>query len=269
MRQRIVPARAALGVAMVAGQGSFLDAGAGGAGQVMTKAEFAAFMNVSRPAVSQWITRRILDGEALVGEGRKAKINVAIAVDQVRRKRDLGQSLGNGIATRTEARGEVRAEPAGPTPDPAPPPVRSPDPGPPPAPEDPDPARLSLEDRLKAERLRGELMKNKRLAEEEALRGKALMPAAEARAEMDRIAGMLLQIFEGALPEMATAIAAAHGLPQRDVLHGLRQSFRKVRDSAARKETARRDGLQDLVSVTVDPEAAGEGGHVRHPGDQP
>lgn len=231
----------------------------------MTKAEFAAFMNVSRPAVSQWITRRILDGAALVGEGRKAKINVPVAVDQVRRKRDLGQSLGNGIATRTEA----WAEPAGSTPEPAPTPVRSPDPGPPPAPEDPDPARLSLEDRLKAERLRGELMKNKRLAEEEALRGKALMPTAEARAEMDRIAAMMLQIFEGALPEMATAIAAAHGLPQRDVLHGLRQSFRKVRDSAARKESARRDTLQDLASVTVDPEAAGEGGHVRHPGDQP
>lgn len=53
---------------------------------------------------------------------------------------------------------------------------------------------------------------------------------------MNRIAGMMMQIFEGALPDLSAKVSEQFSLPQRDVLHLLREEFRKVRDSATTKE---------------------------------
>ena len=56
-----------------------------------------------------------------------------------------------------------------------------------------------------------------------------------ARAEMGKIAGQMMRIFEGALPEIATAIAAEFRLETRDVTHALNEQFRKVREQAAER----------------------------------
>ena len=66
---------------------------------MVTKAEFAELMNVTRQRVSQWLSARQIDGEALVGEGRAAQINVEIARQQLSDRLSLSQRLGaNGKA---------------------------------------------------------------------------------------------------------------------------------------------------------------------------
>jgi hypothetical protein len=69
----------------------------------LSQAEFAREMGVSRAAVSQWKTKDILRDDAFTKPGKKGKVIFHIAVEQVRVNRDLGQSLGNGIGTRTAA----------------------------------------------------------------------------------------------------------------------------------------------------------------------
>ena len=59
-------------------------------------------INVTRGRVSQMLASRQIDGDALVGEGRNAKINVAVARAQLDARLDLGQRLGaNGKANLT------------------------------------------------------------------------------------------------------------------------------------------------------------------------
>ena len=66
---------------------------------VVSKAEFAELMNVSRQRVSQWLSARQIDGEALVGEGRTARINVEVARQQLSARLSVSQRLGaNGKA---------------------------------------------------------------------------------------------------------------------------------------------------------------------------
>src|ERR1700677_332322 len=68
----------------------------------VSKSEFAELMNVSRQRVSQWLSARQIDGEALVGDGRTARINVEIAKEQLSARLSLSQHLGaNGKALLT------------------------------------------------------------------------------------------------------------------------------------------------------------------------
>src|ERR1700683_3403056 len=65
----------------------------------VSKAEFGEIMAVRRQRVSQWLGARQIDGEALIGEGRAARINVDVAKLQLDSRLDLGQRLGaNGKA---------------------------------------------------------------------------------------------------------------------------------------------------------------------------
>ncbi|MEA1674087.1 hypothetical protein [Nitrospirillum sp. BR 11163] len=59
----------------------------------MTKGEFAAFVNRTPAAVSQWIARGKLTDDALIGIGRTARINVPVAMRQLGSNLDLGQQL--------------------------------------------------------------------------------------------------------------------------------------------------------------------------------
>ena len=66
---------------------------------VVSKSEFAEIMNVTRQRVSQWLGVRQIDGDALVGEGRTARINVEIAKEQLSSRLSVSQHLGaNGKA---------------------------------------------------------------------------------------------------------------------------------------------------------------------------
>lgn len=181
------------------------------ANQIVSKGDFAKLCNVSPGRVTQWITEGKISGEAIVGEGRSAKINAEIARQQVGLRRDIGQATGNGLKTRIKP-GSAKRD---------------------------DPAKQDLTDEINEEIRRQKLESmrraNRREAEEELARQGRYVEAASARREMARIAEELVRVFEGALPEFATAIAGEFKIEQRDVLHLLRDQFRKVRSKAAGK----------------------------------
>lgn len=232
--------------------------------QEMSQAEFARVMSVSRAAVSQWKSKDILRDDAFTKPGKSGKIIYSVAVEQVRRNRDIGQSLGNGIATRTTVDDAPQEQPAA-APDPAPATVQqtilsmtetapveqpvseAPAPSSTPAAPRPD----TVEDQMKRARLEEQLRRNRIQAADEALRQGMLMSADDAREQMKSIAKMMLQIFEGVLPDFAAAVAAQFDIPQRDVLHLLRAEFKKVRKTAAMKERARADEVEKDVATSV------------------
>lgn len=188
--------------------------------QIVSKTDFARLKNVSPARVSQWISGGKIDGKALVGEGRNARVDVELASEQLRSRLDLSQSVGNGLGTRLDT-----AQ--------APDLLRQPADVPPNAPGAPPAIDSSLEAQFKRERLEGERRKNRREAEEEAARAGRFVESQAVRAEIAKIAGRVVSVIDGALPEMAAAIAAKFELPQRDVLHVLRTEFRNVRQRAA------------------------------------
>jgi hypothetical protein len=289
------------------GRASPAQPGTTGVSMLMSQAEFARHCGVSRAAVSQWKhpANNILRDDAFTKPGRKGQIIVEVALDQVRRNRDIGQSLGNGIGTRTgkdtaarpdlmggaidgadvaapvegtepESQGETKSAtpPVAPMSDPRP---AAPVDGkvqqaPPPAREKPgagdpspvegndgddlgDPARprvLTVEDELKATRLERERLALRRSQEEDALRRGLLMAADDVRDQMSAIAGQMMRVFEGALPDFASAVAEQFGVPQRDVVHLLRAQFAKVRATAAAKERVAADAQPRLTAAQVD-----------------
>lgn len=228
----------------------------------LSQAEFAREMGVSRAAVSQWKTKDILRDDAFTKPGKKGKVIFHIAVEQVRVNRDLGQSLGNGIGTRTAA-------PDGATPAPAPaaedPPAQLELPSeghsgaaPEPAADAPavvQPKGNSVQDLLIAARLEEQLRKNRIGASEEALRQGMLMSADDAREQMTRVAGMMMQIFEGALTDFAAALASQFDVPQRDALHLLKNEFRNVRKTATMKQRALAEQAPKEVTTNVELDA--------------
>ncbi len=236
--------------------------------QEMSQADFARAMGVSRAAVSQWKSKDILRDDAFTKPGKSGKIIYPVAVEQVRRNRDIGQSLGNGIATRTTVDDAAQVQPAA-APDTDPAPVQQPSlpmteatqaeqaaPEAPAASSTPAaPKPDTVEDQLKRAKLEEQLRRNRIQAADEALRQGMLVSADDAREQMTRIAGMMLQIFEGALPDFAAAMAAQFNVPQRDVLHLLRAEFKKVRKTAAMKERARADEVEKDVATSVELDA--------------
>lgn len=236
--------------------------------QHMSQADFARTCGVSRAAVSQWKSKDILRDDAFTKPGKTGKIIYGVAIEQVRRNRDIGQSLGNGIATRTTVGDAPQVQPAT-APDPEPAPVQQPSlpmaeaaTDERPTPEAPSASSTSaapkpdtVEDQLKRAKLEQQLRTNRIQAADEALRQGMLMDADDAREQMTRIAGMMLQIFEGALPDLAAAVAAQFDVPQRDVLHLLRAEFKKVRKTAAMKERARADDVKKEATTSVELDA--------------
>lgn len=222
----------------------------------MSQADFARKVGVSRAAVSQWKSKDILREDAFTKPGKAGKVIVPIAIEQVRRNRDIGQSLGNGIGTRTSveadgaapeaAAASVRKEPV------APPVAASAKEVEPDLPAPDAPKRDTVEDQLKRAKLEEQLRRNRLQASDEALRQGQLVAADDAREQMARIAGMMLQIFEGALPDFSAAMAAQFDLPQRDVLHLLRAEFKKVRKTAAMKERARAEETERKLTTSID-----------------
>lgn len=69
---------------------------------VVSKGEFAKRLGRSNGAVSQWIKNGIIGGDAIVGKGQRAKLNLEIALQQVRERLDVGQRGGNGYNTNLE-----------------------------------------------------------------------------------------------------------------------------------------------------------------------
>lgn len=213
---------------------------------VVSKGEFARRRNVDPSRVSQWIANRQIDGDAIVGEGRFAQIRESVAVEQLRRRLDQSQMVGNGLTTRLAPAVEL------PLPAPPPPPPIAAPPGASAGSADAgagDVPALSVEDRIKAQRLQQLERENRAALRAEAIEAGRLTDAADARQAAGRQVAQLVTIVEGALSDMATALAAEFKLPQRDVVHLLRKEFRKVRATIAADLRKRAAGMPELVEL--------------------
>jgi hypothetical protein len=167
----------------------------------VTKAEFASLVGVSRGRVSQWLRAGKIDGAAIIGEGRDARIDAELAKRQLDARLDLGQRLGaNGKALLAGS-------------------------------------LLPIDADIKAARLRQLTLANERAAEEARLRAGSYVAADDAKLEMGRIAGRLVAAFEGVMPELAAAVAAQSTLSQRDALYLMRGAWRAARARLSGVET--------------------------------
>lgn len=79
----------------------------------VSKAAFAEMCNVHPSRVSHWIKDGRINGDAIAGEGRGARIVVAVAQKQLKGRLDPYQMLatGNGAGTRLDARPAAAAQP--------------------------------------------------------------------------------------------------------------------------------------------------------------
>ena len=168
--------------------------------------------NLSAGRISQYISEGKLGAAELEGVGRAAKIRVPQALAALKLRLDAGQMFGNGLDTN----------------------LRSAAPQKPDAPSSP---HDDLDLRIKKSKLEEQESRNRKIAEEERLRLGVYMLTEDARSEMAKLTGQILQAVEGGLADMASAIAAEHKLPQRDLVHMMRNQFREVRAKLAQRMT--------------------------------
>jgi hypothetical protein len=194
----------------------------------MTKSEFAAHIGVSKGRVSQFLKEGKLFGDAIVGTGRRARICAPIASEQLRRTLNLDRRLGaNG---RVKLDGEPPAAPLLPT-----------------LPTPPANPLALLEDEIRRENLERVRLANEESREKKAERAGRYVRSADVKQQMGRLAASMVNLFEGALGEFATAIAAQSGMASRDALHVLRSTFRAVRERHERAESQAAAALPVLV----------------------
>jgi hypothetical protein len=184
----------------------------------VTKAEFAELMNVTRQRVSQWLSARQIDGEALVGEGRTARINVEIARQQLSARLSLSQHLGaNGKALLNGG-----ASP--------------------------------LDGDIKAARLRQLILFNERASEDAALRAGTYVKAADVKQQFGAVASRLMTSFESAFMPMANAIVAAKAQTPNEVLRAMRAAWLETRAQAAKAQGEAALAMPLLVEGGTDAE---------------
>jgi hypothetical protein len=181
---------------------------------IVTKGRFAVLAGVSQARVSQYLTDGQISGEAIVGSGHRARIRVAVAMEQLRRNLDVSQHLG--------ANGRARVGSGD-------------DDG-------------TVEDAIKRARLEQlELANQHARAVREAAAGRYVL-ADDTRQQMGAIAGRMLSAFDGSLGELAMAVAGKFNVPARDVLHVLRTTFRVIRERTAKTES----GIAKALPATVE-----------------
>lgn len=204
--------------------------------QVVSKGDFARLADVSPGRVSQWIAEGKIGRDALQGEGRSAKIIVDKALAQVRLRRDPGQAVGNGLTTKLFGDGDVAGGDA----------ERSSSTGSAP-PRSDDVAHQIQQERLERER------RNNRLAAlDEAVRQANLVPTDAVRAEMARLARRVDEANAAMLADFASAIAGRFSLPQRDVLHLLREVRTEKKASLARQASALLEDVPETIEATIE-----------------
>ncbi|MEY9578680.1 type IV secretory pathway VirB10-like protein [Bradyrhizobium diazoefficiens] len=201
----------------------------------LSKKNFASLKNVTPARVSQWIAEGKIGRDALVGEGTRARINVELATEQLKGRLDWNQRIANSQATLDEMPAPVA---------PAPAPAAG--------------GASALDEQFKRERLEGLQRENRKRAEEEAARSGRFVDSQAARAEMTKIASRVVAIIDGALPEIASVLAAKFALPQRDVLHLLRAEFRNVRQRAASSLRASALEVPAFAEAEFDPDRGSE-----------
>lgn len=185
----------------------------------MTKGEFAALIGVSPSRVSQYLAAGIIGRDALVGEGRSAKIKVDVAIVQVGRRRHVGQALGNGLMTRLRL-GDTR------------------------------PAVAEVAEQLLRERLIAEQRRNRMAEIDEAVRSGQLVPVAEYRRWIGKALQRQMSAATSTIFDIANAVAALDAPIGQAELEDL---IRRVIDEKVGPATARirADALQELTALSL------------------
>lgn len=206
------------------------------ASQIVRKSAFAAMRGVSPGRVTQWITAGHIGPDALVGEGREARIRVDVATAQLRERLDPNQRFGlNGLPTRLDE-----------DPQPAPA-IVVPQASPPQAAPDPPPPSNSVEERIKREKLRQAELTTRRAEESDRLARGVYILARDAREETTRVAAKMFEAFDGALVDFAAALSAKYEIPARDITHLLRKEMRRVRERMSADFAARAAGEPETL----------------------
>lgn len=199
----------------------------------VSKSEFAAMINVSPGRVSQFIAAGQISAAAIVGTGQRAKINVDRAKADLRLSLDVSQRLGNGSETRLDPEQDISVPP------------------PPAGNTITLPIAAGLDHEIKQQKLEQIRRVNRNAAIADAQARGQLIETDQARSEMSRIAAGMLQVFEGGLTDLASAVAAEFKVPQRDVLHLLRKQFRQIRGTAARQMQTMSVSLPETAAVEI------------------
>lgn len=199
--------------------------------QVVSKGDFARIAGVSPGRVSQWIAEGKIGRDALDGDGRAAKIIVDLALAQVKLRRDPGQAIGNGIGTRLTADQPEEGVKA----------------APPVLPNRTDDVAYQIQQ----ERLESERRKNRLASVDEAVKLGQLVPSDAVRAEMMRLARQVDEENGAMLADFASAIAGRFSLPQRDILHLLREVRNEKKAAAAKRAAAIIDDTPETVEVEI------------------
>lgn len=193
----------------------------------MSKSEFALHIGVSPGRITQYISAGIIGPDALVGEGRTARIDADRAKAQISTRRHVGQALGNGLTTRVAATTPQLPDTQL-------------------SPRDPDTAEL-----IQLERLEQERRKNRQASIDEARMLGQLVPVED----MQLAIGSALQkqgaVYTGMLVDFANAIAAKFGVPQRDALHLLRLVQTEKRTQAAQIERDAAMAMPETVETVI------------------
>ncbi len=177
----------------------------------VTKAEFARLAGVTRGRVSQWISARQLDGDALVSEGRSVRVNVEAARRQLGDRLSVDQRVTHGKARRGAGGGGGTLE------------------------------------ALQRERLTALELANAEAREAAMARSGRYVLASDAKQQLGRAIGRVVALYDGELPGIASAIAASSDLSARDALHLLRTAFRAARERISIAEDEGASALPELV----------------------
>jgi hypothetical protein len=190
----------------------------------ISKGEFARRRNVSAARVSQWIAQGKIHGPAIVGEGRRARIDERVACAQLDRALDTGQRLANGLHTNLKP-AEGAAE--GPR------------------------ETASVADQIQLLKLRQLERTEREAGLAAAIRASRLTDADAAQQAMGRKVAELLDRIESAMISAASAAAAQFRVPQRDMLHLLRAEVRKIRMIEAERSRAAAEAWPETMQVDV------------------
>ena len=217
--------------------------------KIVSKSEFARLINANPSRITEYIDKGKIGPDAIVGEGRTARIRVELAKAHLRVRLDSGQRLGNGLGTKLAPE---RAEP-----------TRLPTSasivGGTSSPFDGLDADEVGDDALDAEIKREKLVQlqraNRKGAEDEAAAQGRFTETLAARRQMGIVAVQTMRVFEGAVPEMATTIASRFAIEERDVLQVLSDLFRTIRAQAAEKARISAEVLPRLVPDGAEPES--------------
>lgn len=221
---------------------------------IVTKTEFARMVGRSQGAVSHWIAEGKIAGEAMVGEGTRARIRVPVALAQLGMTLDLGQQLAQARPVEPGAQDQAPAS------NPAPAERQSPGEASAGAADNTgdNVESFNTARAIQAERLRQERIKTRELEAKEAERRGLYVRASAARAEMVSRVSRMVVSTELFLGDVAADLAAAGPLDEDAIADRLLKGFRRLRQSWSDAAAADRDAADRLEPAETDGEDDGE-----------